>query len=208
MRTRLRTIQFAAACATLAITIPAAAAAGSGEDLPPTRIIGGQEAEPGAYPFVVAVVDRHVPDAWHGARCAGSVVAPDWVLTAASCVHGADAASLDVVAGRHDLTSGDGARIEVAAVVLHPRYDDEGVRHDAALLQLSEPLPIDPIRLAAEVPSAGTGAIVTGWGDTHTEARHPARLHQAGVTVADPDLCLETYGAPYDTRFMICAGEI
>ena len=188
----------------------AATATDHGESLPPARIIGGNEATPGAYPFVVAIVESHEPNAWFGARCSGSLVAPTWVLTAASCVGDDSPSRIDVVAGRHDLTSEAGVRVPVTDIVIHPLYDHGNPNHDAALLRVSDPIPGEAIRMpstTAEAPIGAT-ATVTGWGDTNTADRHPRRLHQVAVTVIDDDLCLETYGAEYDARFMLCAGDL
>ena len=51
-----------------------------------TDIIGGSEAEPGAWPWQVALIQRTQPNAYFGQFCGGSLIAPDWVLTAAHCV--------------------------------------------------------------------------------------------------------------------------
>ena len=98
MRTRQRIALIAAACVVLAASALPATAADDGEDFPHPRIVGGTQAAPGAYPFVVAVVDHYTPNPWHGARCGGSVIHPEWVLTAASCVHGSQPGRFDVVA--------------------------------------------------------------------------------------------------------------
>merc|ERR1711973_972235 len=47
------------------------------------KIVGGEEAEPNQWPWIVALF---VDDAWF---CGGSIISENWVMTAAHCVDGA-----------------------------------------------------------------------------------------------------------------------
>ncbi|WP_424212370.1 S1 family peptidase [Streptomyces sp. BI20] len=146
---------------------------------PAHAIIGGHEATPGEQPFVVSVQAV----TWGGEvshYCGGSLIADDWVLTAAHCADTTDAGSRKVRIGSTEHARG-GALLDVAEVVVHPEYlpgpgTPEGRQHDVALLRLAKPVEPalgTPVRL-------GTGADgldpvrVFGWGLTDPEGDRPA----------------------------------
>lgn len=59
------------------------------------RIVGGQESEPGQWPWEVALF---IDNAWF---CGGSLISASFVLTAAHCVEGAT--YFDIMAGAHNI---------------------------------------------------------------------------------------------------------
>ena len=76
-------------------------------------IIGGRESAPGAWPWQAAIVFSRYENAYVGQYCGGSLIAPEWVLTAAHCVDGEPAVPMDVVLGRNKLSVAEGERISV-----------------------------------------------------------------------------------------------
>src|SRR5688500_18515972 len=73
------------------------------------EIVGGREAEPGAWPWQAALVQAQSANAFNGQFCGGTLIAPEWVLTAAHCVDaGEEPGELHVVLGRHQLSTDAG----------------------------------------------------------------------------------------------------
>ena len=154
------------AIASLTLLIGMVSPAAAAPDVTP-QIVGGGEATPGAYPFMVALVSASQPDAYLGQYCGGSVVAPNWVMTAGHCVVGSTASNIDLVIGRDNLSSSGGERIGAKSITLHPNYNNRSLANDIALIELDTATSATPIGLASAANAAlwdpGTMATVTGW---------------------------------------------
>jgi len=123
------------------------------------RIINGSEAPKGKYSFAVSLQDKI------GHFCGGSLIARDYVLSAAHCNGG----RYDVVVGRHDLDKRDGQSIGVDKEIMHPKYNSRTTDNDYMLLRLRSPADnqydlITP-NSSGSKPSVGSSVDVMGWGD-------------------------------------------
>ncbi|MCP4944463.1 MAG: serine protease, partial [Planctomycetaceae bacterium] len=167
---------------------------------------------PGAQPWMVALVDRSVSNAYDGQFCGGSLIDAQWVLTAAHCVEGESASSIDAVIGRYELSSNEGQRIHVAQIITHPNYDDYTTENDIALLQLAQPAsvgqPIDIIDDAREQFDDPTiVAHVSGWGVIPEQNDNfPDELHGVDVPIATQANCSNVYDESIPGT-MLCAGQ-
>ena len=102
--------------------------------VPQSRVIGGADATPGAWPWQVAIYvnGRFI--------CGGSLITPEWVLTAAHCISvNVPPEMFTVVLGDHirDVTEGSEQEIGVQWTVTYPNYDPVNIDGDLALVQLS-----------------------------------------------------------------------
>nr|XP_022321791.1 fibrinolytic enzyme, isozyme C-like [Crassostrea virginica]XP_022321856.1 fibrinolytic enzyme, isozyme C-like [Crassostrea virginica] len=138
------------------------------------RIVNGQEASPGEWPWQVSLQYRQFSFLQHSHICGGSLVQPNWVLTAAHCVDGLTMNNLRIEAGIHKVSE-SGATRTINRVIMHPQYSSTGAGYpnDIALLELSSAFTLgDSIGLATLPASTNedftynANCYITGWGRT------------------------------------------
>lgn len=173
---------------------------------PASAVVGGTAAPAGAYDFTASLQDGDF------AFCGGSVIAAEWVLTAAHCVPDGNASGLSVVVGTVDNSNGSGERRAVAQVLVHPAYDADASTSDVALLRLATPTSVAPIALATAADDAleadGTPVKVTGWGDQTPLAGGGLlttnRLREVDLAIVGDDECGDANGG-FDPATGVCA---
>jgi len=142
-----------------------------GESARASPLVNGSAAVAGAQPWMVGLVrtmrvDRPFSEL---AFCGGTLIAPDWVITAAHCVDTELPERMLAIIGRDDLNAEGGVVHEVQEIIVHPDFGQHGDAGDLALLRLTEAstaavLPLlNPAQLAALY---GTQLSVFGWGNT------------------------------------------
>ena len=175
-------------------------------------IIGGREATPGAWPWQVALIYSMAENTFLGQFCGGTLIASDWVLTAAHCVDGVEGSLVDVLVGAHRL-SDSGTRVPATQAYVHPGYDPYDLDNDLALLHLSVPVTQTPISLYH--PLSGSDeyaymrATVIGWGQSNLDfwagTPYPDALREVGLPLVTHEQCAASYFGVI-TDNVICAG--
>ena len=177
-----------------------------------TRIVGGYEAQPGAWPWMVGLVYSGY-DIYHGQYCGGVLISSKWVLTAAHCVDNQSIFDFYIVSGIHDLIADSGNRFDVKQIIQHPGFSSDKNDYDYALVELTTNAPQTPIAIYSGLSFGGadkslTGEIVTviGWGSTSPSGKiYPNKLQQVELPVISNATCNEAYPSEI-TDNMICAG--
>ncbi|MFD8146720.1 FG-GAP-like repeat-containing protein [Streptomyces sp. NPDC059708] len=173
--------------------VAAVAAAAGGLLTSPAHALQGTPADAAAHSHTARLVIGNAERA-----CTGTLVAPQWVLSATSCFAdatgavqpGAPKTTTTVTVGRTDLTQTAGGATRTAIrLVPHPERDLVMVKLDTGIANLK------PAVLSATPAGADEAVRAAGFGRTKT-AWVPDRLHTASFTAAasGSDLALTASG--------------
>ncbi|KAM9852302.1 suppressor of tumorigenicity 14 protein homolog isoform 2-T2 [Aulostomus maculatus] len=176
------------------------------------RIVGGQNAELGEWPWQVSL---HFMT--HGHVCGASIISKKWLLSAAHCFvttkqENHMPSNWQTYSGMQDQYShGDVQRRPVKRIISHPDYNPMTFDYDIALLELSKPLElsntIQPICLPApsHVFPAGMACWVTGWGALREGGQKSQLLQKASVKIINDTVC-DSVTLGQVTSRMMCSG--
>ncbi|XP_076988912.1 chymotrypsin-like protease CTRL-1 [Tamandua tetradactyla] len=171
------------------------------------RIVNGENAVPGSWPWQVSLQDN---SGFH--FCGGSLINQWWVVTAAHC--NVSPGRHFVILGEYDqLSSAEPVQIlSISQAITHPNWNPVTFNNDLTLLKLASPAQftarISPVCLAApnEALPVGLTCATTGWGRiSGVDNVLPARLQQVALPLVTVRQCQQYWGSRI-TDSMICAG--
>ncbi|KAM8837218.1 serine protease 33 [Spinachia spinachia] len=180
------------------------------------RIVGGESALEGAWPWQVDIqsAGAHI--------CGGSIITESWVLSAAHCFpNPSDVGSYTIYAGRYQLNGINRNQLarSVGQVVVPAGYINPQQGQDLALVHLSSPVIWSDYVQPVCLPDAGTlfpgdlPCYVTGWGNTRENVplAGVGTLQEVRVPIISQSSCQEMYATNPTEAVnildnMMCAG--
>src|SRR3954463_14564889 len=188
--TLLRKLSLVAALAVASLAATAA---------PSMAIVGGHNTANGAYPSVAEIT---FGDAF---LCTGTLIAPNWVLTAGHCgsitgdavaTPAAWPAPLINVRIGNDLIDQGGEVVPVSQAIVEPSYLATS-GYDVTLLKLSRNSTKAPTKVSGTAETSlwapGTSETIVGWGATQEGGALPNHLQEANVPITTDAYCGGAY---------------
>uniref|UniRef100_UPI00398EF5C0 trypsin-like isoform X2 n=1 Tax=Pristiophorus japonicus TaxID=55135 RepID=UPI00398EF5C0 len=164
------------------------------------KIVGGYDCAKHETPWIVSLnVGYHF--------CGGSLIHPNWVVSAAHCYK----KRIQVRLGEHDISAIDGTEqfIDSARVIRHPRYSSHNLDNDIMLIKLSQSAALNrnvvSIALPTSCTTAGEMCLISGWGNTMSSGKGQEGLQCLDAPVLSDADCHGAYPGMI-TDNMMCVG--
>lgn len=131
------------------------------------RIIGGQFAAKGQFPYQVALRNNT-----GGHVCGGAIVHSRFILSSGNCVQYSTVQNISAFVGAYSLT--DGTRHELNRITRHPNFNWALRSNDIAVLRTVKPIEfndfVQPIALPTAAVEKGRVVLVAGWGTIYVSS--------------------------------------
>ncbi|XP_026311728.1 chymotrypsin-like elastase family member 3B [Piliocolobus tephrosceles] len=156
---------------------------------PSSRVVNGEDADPYSWPWQVSLQYEKSGSFHH--TCGGSLIAPDWVMTAGHCI--SSSLTYQVVLGDYNLDVEEGSEqvipIDSGDLFVHPLWNPSCVACGNDILPNEAP------------------CYITGWGRLYTNGPLPDKLQQALLPVVDYEHCSQwNWWGSTVKKTMVCAG--
>ncbi|XP_068439572.1 chymotrypsin-like protease CTRL-1 [Clinocottus analis] len=183
-----------------------------------TRIVGGENATAGSWPWQVSLHVTNRPLSFH--ICGATLISAQWVLTAAHCIVINSPSAYILYFGRETQSGSNIHEVNrnVSEIIVHPDYNNTLFNNDIALMKLESPVTftdyIRPVCLASNSSQFhnATPCWATGWGRLGNTEPNEAfdSLQEVQIPVIGENQCRCNYSPSSGTTItdqMICAGQ-
>ncbi|KAJ8973180.1 hypothetical protein NQ317_007156 [Molorchus minor] len=187
---------------------------------PGARIVGGEDATSGQYPYVVSLTFCVGNSCQHA--CGGALISPSWIASAGLCITQMPSqGSYKAIAGITNLDDSNEERQErrISHAFLVPDFDGGAGPHDLAIFKTTTPFVYNSLIQAVRLVTAGSiysgDAQLLGWGSTGGAVSPimPNTLQTSTVPILTYDQCKNALDSlfnshPLDESANTCTGPL
>ncbi len=182
------------------------------------RIVGGTEALPGEFPYLVSLRLPLNEDRSFRHVCGGSIIADRWILTAAVCF---PVVGAKIILGEHVLNAEDAGEVEYFVTRVYSHHDlSTTLRNNLALVKVDREIDLS-LFPAVTLPTinyatpVGTSCTLAGWGQLDGDEilnENPSNvLQKATIPIVDNSICADGFaqagvGYLFNEEVELCAG--
>ncbi|XP_059473962.1 brachyurin-like [Neocloeon triangulifer] len=179
-----------------------------------SQIVGGQKARLGQFPWQARINLYDANDQEY--MCGGSLIDPEWILTAAHCVYGM--VRFNVSLGVVKLSGSVSSRINVATTesYVHENYSDQTLNNDIALLKLPVQVELSKFVQVVRLPAAADATknfakqkcTISGWGKTGDDKGTSDDLKFLKRMIVENTVCASLYGEETVISSLLCIKNV
>nr|QDC23054.1 venom serine protease 1 (PQM protease) isoform b2 precursor [Cupiennius salei] len=178
--------------------------------VPQGRIVNGNVATRGKYPWMVSIQEKIGDKMQH--ICGGAILNETWIVTAAHCFdQPINLTDYEVYAGLFSIlkkTEPTVQKLQLEKVIIHDKYDKDGLTNDIALIKTATPIDIkgskgyvNAICLPPGLTNPTGEATVIGWGMIRDDGPISAELREVQVPIVPWATCKKIYGDKNNSEF-------
>ncbi|XP_073821512.1 seminase-like [Musca autumnalis] len=139
--------------------------------------------------------------------CVGTLIRPQYVVTAAHCFPNEDGRQTTVIAGASDKAA-ENIKRTISKIKIHDQYDARTMHSDVAVVKLNQPLEegerIKTIQMCSSELRKGIFVQIPGWNEASNKKPLTKQLRTISARYAPEAMCKQYFGRYVQHENMFC----